>query len=237
MNIMANFDVFVCFLFEVWIKIQLRNSRVTVRYPGLEYAKFRIRFHLIRIQGFDDQKLTAEISFFVIKNFKLPILRPIKDVQATEEAFRPYKRTLSTSKHEFSYFSYFCGPFLPSWIRIRIQHNEIRMCALHGPLFQPRWSSCTASVIPATAGPAFSTPSGQITSRSVLVFRIYDILMWIRIPGPMPLTNGSVSGSCYFPHWPSRRQLKTNFLKKFSAYYFLKVHFSKIKSPREVTKQ
>jgi hypothetical protein len=43
----------------------------------------------------------------------------IKDVQATEEAFTPQKRTSSTSKHEISYF---CGPFCPpgSGSRIRI---------------------------------------------------------------------------------------------------------------------
>jgi hypothetical protein len=37
-----------------------------------------------------------------------------------------------------------------------------------------------------------------------------------------------------------KRQQKTNFLKSFSSYYFLKVHlhhFSKTKSPKEVTKQ
>jgi hypothetical protein len=28
------------------------------------------------------------------------------------------------------------------------------------------------------------------------------------------------SGFCYFRHWPSRRQLKTNYKKSFSAYYF-----------------
>ncbi len=51
--------------------------------------------------------------------------------------------------------------------------------------------------------------------------------------GYMFLTNRS--GSCYFRHWPSRRQQKTN-LNKFSAYYFLKVHlhhFSKIKVPKK----
>jgi hypothetical protein len=37
-------------------------------------------------------------------------------------------------------------------------------------------------------------------------FRIHDILVWIRIRGYMPLANGS--GSCYFRHWPSRRQQK-----------------------------
>ncbi len=51
------------------------------------------------------------------------------------------------------------------------------------------------------------------------VFRIHDILVWIRIRihRSMPLTNGSGfgSGSCYFRHWPSRRQQKTNLKKRF----------------------
>ncbi len=53
--------------------------------------------------------------------------------------------------------------------------------------------------------------------------------------GSIPLTNGS--RSCYFRHWPSRRQQKTNF-KKFFCIYFLKVHlhhFLKTKSQKEVT--
>ncbi len=59
------------------------------------------------------------------------------------------------------------------------------------------------------------------------VLRIYDILVWIRI---------RESGSCYFHHWPSRRQQKTILFQIFPAYYFLKVHlhhFSKIKSPKK----
>ncbi len=49
------------------------------------------------------------------------------------------------------------------------------------------------------------------------VLRIHDILVWIRIRGSMPLTNGSGcgSGSFYFHHWPSRCQQKTYFKKKF----------------------
>ncbi len=43
--------------------------------------------------------------------------------------------------------------------------------------------------------------------------------------------------SCYFRHWPTRCQQKTNFRrKKNSAYYFLKLHlhhFSKIKIQKE----
>ena len=45
------------------------------------------------------------------------------------------------------------------------------------------------------------------------VMQIHDILVWIRIRGSMPLTNRS--GSCYFRHWPSRSQQKTNCLMKF----------------------
>ncbi len=43
-------------------------------------------------------------------------------------------------------------------------------------------------------------------------------------------------GPCFFRHWPSRCQQKTNLKKSFSAYYFLKVHlqhFSNIKSQKE----
>ncbi len=32
----------------------------------------------------------------------------------------------------------------------------------------------------------------------IAVFRIHDILMWIRVRGSMPLTNGSGSGACHF---------------------------------------
>ncbi len=49
----------------------------------------------------------------------------------------------------------------------------------------------------------------------LLVLRIHDILVRIRIRGSMPLTNGSGSGfgsgSFYCHHGPSRCQLKTNF--------------------------
>jgi hypothetical protein len=42
-------------------------------------------------------------------------------VQVREEAFRSQKRPSNTSKHELlTIFFYFCGSFLPSWIRIRI---------------------------------------------------------------------------------------------------------------------
>jgi hypothetical protein len=44
---------------------------------------------------------------------------------AEGEAFNPQKRTSNTSKHENSLpFFYFCGSFLPSWIRIRILNAD-----------------------------------------------------------------------------------------------------------------
>ncbi len=72
------------------------------------------------------------------------------------------------------------------------------------------------------------------------VFRIYDILVWIRSRGSMPLTNGSGfgSGSCYFRHLPSKREQKSKLIKKvflvitFWRYIYVH-HFSKIKSKKK----
>jgi hypothetical protein len=108
---------------------------------GYFQAVFRIRIHLIRIQkfrlntdpdpiriqGFDDQnlkKFTSEKRFFGSKIAIYYSLGSIKDVQATEEAFSPPKRTSSSSpflwvflpsnpdpKHWFQVFddiSYYC---------------------------------------------------------------------------------------------------------------------------------
>ncbi len=60
------------------------------------------------------------------------------------------------------------------------------------------------------------------------------VSMWMRSQhfkqccGSMTIWCGSGfgSGSCYFRHRPSRCLQKTKFKKSFSAYYFLKVHFS-----------
>ncbi len=72
------------------------------------------------------------------------------------------------------------------------------------------------------------------------VFRIHDILVWmrIRIRGWMPLTNGS--GSLLFSPLTFKMPTKINLKKSLSAYYFFKgifTSFLKIKSPKEVTKQ
>jgi len=58
------------------------------------------------------------------------------------------------------------------------------------------------------------------------VFRIHDIVVWIRILGLVPLA----IRSCSFPQWPS----------SFFAFLFLKVHLhhsSKIESQKEVVKK
>jgi hypothetical protein len=64
-----------------------------------------------------EQKFIAEnkIGYFFDKKlqFSYP-LASIKDVQATGDAFSPYKRTSSTSKHENSLLSStFVGHFCP----------------------------------------------------------------------------------------------------------------------------
>jgi hypothetical protein len=77
------------------------------------------------------------------------------------------------------------------------------------------------------------------TGRSLKQKLMHDILVRIRIRGSMPLTNGS--GSCYFRHWPSRRQQKKEFLKKgfllITGTFSLHLHkFTRIKG-QKVTKQ
>ncbi len=63
-----------------------------------------------------------------------------------------------------------------------------------------------------------------------------DPCLWLMDPDPDSDPDPG-SGSCYFRHWPSRRQQKSNFLTQFFvAYYFLKLHLhhlSKIKSQKE----
>ncbi len=73
------------------------------------------------------------------------------------------------------------------------------------------------------------------------VLRIHDSLGWIRIRlwirGSMPLTSGS--GSCYFRHWPSRCQQKTNFLTQFFLLITFEATFTsffKDKKSKRVTK-
>jgi hypothetical protein len=77
----------------------------------------------------------------------------------------------------------------------------------------------------------------QVPPWLLSVFRIHDILMWIRIRGSMPRIRIRIR-SCYFRHWPSRCQQKTNFLIPFfrlvSFWRYIYVHyFSKIKSQKE----
>jgi hypothetical protein len=72
-------------------------------------------------------------------------------------------------------------------------------------------------LFPLPFGPTVVEKSNQNVTYSscyfTAVLRIHDILGWIRIRGSMPLTNGSES--CYFRHWPSRCQQKSNFLTHF----------------------
>ncbi len=67
-------------------------------------------------------------------------------------------------------------------------------------------------------------------------------MVWIRIRGSMAMTNGSRSWIriLLFSSLAFKMPTKNKLKKTFSAYLFLKVHlhhFSKKKSPKEVTKQ
>ncbi len=73
------------------------------------------------------KKNKTEIFFFFFDQ-KLQFPYPqasIKYVQVIEEVFSSQKRPSNTSKHELlPFFFYFCGSFLPSWIRIRIPNTD-----------------------------------------------------------------------------------------------------------------
>ncbi len=61
------------------------------------------------------------------------------------------------------------------------------------------------------------------------------VRIWIRRSVPVPLTNISGSGSCYFGQWPSKDN-NYNLFCHFFAYYFLKLHlhhFSKIHDTKQ----
>jgi len=75
-----------------------------------------------------------------------------------------------------------------------------------------------------------------------------SVLVWIRIRGSMPLTNGSGFGSVcgfgsfYFHHWPSRCQQKTNFLISiflhitFWRYFYIIFQIWKVKKKSQNSK-
>jgi hypothetical protein len=83
----------------------------------------------IRIQNFGQCVSGSGSRDLMTKNGKKLQLKKIKIFLIKNavslsigEVFGPQKRTSSTSKHEIFYF---CGSFLQSWIRFRIQPSEI----------------------------------------------------------------------------------------------------------------
>ncbi len=78
----------------------------------------------MRIQGSDHQifenKLQLKIKKFH-KKLQYSFLRPPGRTSKLQKNFSPQKRISSTIETcNFWIFFYFCGSFLPSWIRIRI---------------------------------------------------------------------------------------------------------------------
>ncbi len=119
-----------CFLKEV--------SSFTIKWPQ-EYdfniqTSFRISIHLIRIriqirnQGFDDQKLKKKnlqleekLNFLDQKLLFLGLYKGRPSLQPSKENIQHFKT------RSFLIFFYFCGPFLPSWIRILNPYPDLRI--------------------------------------------------------------------------------------------------------------
>ncbi len=100
-----------------------------------------------------------------------------------------------------------------------ISNHESMSSSTNSP---PEKSSTASSMLKSTLRYAtwLNIESGTVHLFAGLicaVFLIHDILVWIRIHGFIPLTNGSGfgSGSCYFPHWLTRRLQKTDLKKRF----------------------
>ncbi len=96
-----------------------------------------------------------------------------------------------------------------------------------------RWILILILLIGCLSCVEFTGKPGQLVPSLHLekVFRIHDILVWIRIRirirGSMPLTSGSGcgSGSFCFHHWPSRCQQKDNLKKVFLYIRHFLVYF------------
>ncbi len=87
-----------------------------IRIRHFRSVLIRIQFR-IRIKGFDEQKLKK----FQLKIKAIYPQASVKAVQTSGEKPSTLNKrsSSSTSKHEMSSpFFYFCGSFLPSWIRI-----------------------------------------------------------------------------------------------------------------------
>jgi hypothetical protein len=82
------------------------------------------------------QKIFYKYNFDQKLLFTFPYAS-IKDAQATGDAFSPQKENIQHLNMKFIYFFYFCGSFLPSWIRIQ-RLKFMRMNADPDP--KPRFS-------------------------------------------------------------------------------------------------
>ncbi len=136
-----------------------------------ESRSARIRFR-IRMQDFDGKKLreknSAQIFFFSFLDHKVQFSRPLWRKSKLQE-----KHSALTKEHPALVF-FFPGPFLLSWIRIRIanpdpQHLLYDMETTWGPC-PPRWASCPSwrsppPCHPSSGRPLFPCPAPRCSSR------------------------------------------------------------------------
>jgi hypothetical protein len=72
------------------------------------------------------KKITAEFFFYflLIKNYNILFPRPPKPSKLQKKPSALKREHPALQNMKFSIFFYFCGPFLPSWIRIRIPNTD-----------------------------------------------------------------------------------------------------------------
>ncbi len=77
--------------------------------------------------------------------------------------------------------------------------------------------------------------TGNSLTLKILVLRIHEILVWIRIRGSIPLINGSGcgSGSCYFRQWPEKK----NYLKNFFCLLLFEGTFKRFFTDKKSVKK
>ncbi len=209
----------VSLVLEAGLRIRIHFIRIRVQHfrlntdpdPGLEWQKIEKKLQLKKKLNFLWSKTTIYLSVGLHKEH--PSYR--RSLQLSKEAIQHFK-TWTLKKN-----LYFCGSFLPSWIRIRIPKPGPDPLTRLNPDPQP-WLEVPAPanggrylVLESAGGLRYAQPDQIQPDQRNTVFEnnyeygnyqylfsvlgIRDILVRIRIRGSVPLTNGS--GSDFFLQW------------------------------------
>ncbi len=118
----------ITFFIFLYLLVIFPGLRIRIHFIRIRIQHFRMNTNpdpdTIRNQGFNDQKLKKNYSwnFFIYQtaiNLSLGLHKVCPSYR------RSLQRPSNTSKHELlQIFFYFCGSFLPFWIRIRIPNQD-----------------------------------------------------------------------------------------------------------------